>query len=569
MIAVRLLLVVAIAAVVAISPYLGVVPGWTPALVTTIALRALALIGLNLIFGLTGMLAFGQAAFMALPGYISGILEHAGAPLVMAMIAGVVGTVLLARLVAELFVRLPGIYLAVGTLGFGFVVEGVARAFTAWTGGASGLVFGSGRQIGAPVWYGIALGALTLGLVTYWWHVRGAVWRRLRVIRHDELAASVLGIDVVREKVRVFTIGSAYAAVGGLLLAYYVGVLIPEDAGVTRSLEEIGTVLLGGAGLLIGPVIGTALVDWLFVVASYGARYESLIYGAAFLGFVIYAPSGIAGWLAEPWRRLVKGSLTQRAIPASLVTLARNPSIPRKGVCLTVNSVSKRFGGVAALDNVNFDVRFGEIFTLVGPNGAGKTTLFNIISGIVAPSIGAIRIGDHDVTKMPIHSRASFIGRSFQVARLVPELTAKANVMARLDQIASHLSEDQREAIAHEQLRTFGLGTLAERPVRQLSLGQHKLIDLARAAVGDPLLVLLDEPAVGLHVEELRQLVVMLDALRARGSAVLIVEHNIEFVADIAERGVVLDSGRQIAIGPVRDILAAPQVREAYFGSLA
>jgi ABC-type branched-subunit amino acid transport system ATPase component/ABC-type branched-subunit amino acid transport system permease subunit len=565
----RLLLIAAIAAVVVISPYLGVVPGWSPSLLTTIALRALALIGLNLIFGVTGMLAFGQAAFMALPGYISGILEHAGAPLVMAMIAGIGGTVLLARLVAELFVRLPGIYLAVGTLGFGFVVEGVARAFPAWTGGASGLVFGSGRQIGALLWYAIAIGALTFGLVSYWWYVRGAVWRRLRVIRHDELAAGVLGIDVAREKVRAFTIGSAYAAVGGLLLAYYVGVLIPEDAGVTRSLEEIGTVLLGGAGLLIGPLIGTALVDWLFVVAGHAARYESLIYGAAFLVFVIYAPAGIAGWLAKPWRQLVEGLPTPRAAPYPVPVSTTSPSIPRKGVCLTVDNVSKRFGGVTALDDVNFDVHFGEIFTLIGPNGAGKTTLFNIISGIVAPSMGAIRVGDRDVTIMPIHSRASFIGRSFQVARLVPELTAKANVMARLDQITSHLSEDAREALALEQLRAFGLGTLAEEPVRQLSLGQHKLIDLARAAVGDPLLVLLDEPAVGLHVEELHQLVVMLNTLRARGSAILIVEHNIEFVAGIAERGVVLDSGRQIAIGPVRDILSAPQVREAYFGALA
>ena len=564
----RLALIAVIAAIVAVSPYLGIIPGWTPALMTTIALRALALIGLNLIFGLTGMLAFGQAAFMALPGYISGILEHVGTPLIVAMIAGIGGTVLVARMVAELFVRLPGIYLAVGTLGFGFVVEGIARAFPAWTGGASGLVFSSGRQIGSLLWYNVAIGALTLGLVSYWWYVRGAVWRRLRIIRHDELAAGVLGIDVVREKVRVFTIGSAYASVGGLLLAYYVGVLVPEDAGVTRSLEQIGTVLLGGAGFMIGPLIGTAVVDWLFVVAGYGARYESLIYGATFLIFVIYAPSGITGWLAGPWRNLTGRMTASRATPPTVPASTASPSITREGICLTVSGVGKRFGGVIALDDVNFDVRFGEVFTLVGPNGAGKTTLFNIISGIIAPSSGTIRIGAHDIAAMPIHRRAPFIGRSFQVARLVPELTATANVVARLDQIVPHLGEAQREAMALEQLHAFGLGTLAERPVRELSLGQHKLIDLARAAVGDPPLVLLDEPAVGLHADELRQLVVMLKALRARGSAVLIVEHNIEFVLDMAERGVVLDSGRQIAIGPVRDILAAPQVREAYFGSL-
>ena len=240
----------------------------------------------------------------------------------------------------------------------------------------------------------------------------------------------------------------------------------------------------------------------------------------------------------------------------------------RRGICLSVAGVSKRFGGLQALDAISFDVAYGEIFAMVGPNGAGKSTLFNIISGIEAPSAGTLRLGEHDLTPLGIDERAPFIGRSFQVARLVPDLTALENVMVRLDQIAPALTEAQRAAIALAQLDAFGLGGLADRPVRSLALGQHKLIDLTRAAVGDPLMVLLDEPAVGLARDELAHLAQLLEQLRARGSAVFIVEHNIDFVAGIAARGIVLDSGRTIALGRIGEILADPKVNEAYFGAL-
>jgi ABC-type branched-subunit amino acid transport system ATPase component len=233
-----------------------------------------------------------------------------------------------------------------------------------------------------------------------------------------------------------------------------------------------------------------------------------------------------------------------------------------------VSSVSKRFGGVQALDHVSFEVTFGEIFALVGPNGAGKTTLFNIVSGIISATEGTIRLSGQDLAAVPIYRRAPFIGRSFQVARLVPELSTRANVMVRIDRVAPHLGETERAALALEQLEAFGLAELAERPIRELSLGQHKLIDLARAAVGDPPLVLLDEPAVGLTKDELSHLATMIEKLRAGHSTVLIVEHNIDFIASIATRGLVLDGGRPIATGPIAQILTDPKVQDAYFGAL-
>jgi branched-chain amino acid transport system permease protein len=189
---------------------------------------------------------------------------------------------------------------------------------------------------------------------------------------------------------------------------------------------------------------------------------------------------------------------------------------------------------------------------------------------LLAPSAGTILVAGRDVGRLPVHRRAALIGRSFQVARLVPELTAAENLAVRLDHLAgAPLGERERLAAARAQLDAFGLLALAERPVRSLSVGQHKLIDLARASVMAPPLVLLDEPAVGLEAAELAHLEELLLRLRRGGSAVVIVEHNIELVARVASRGLVLDSGRPIALGSVAEILADARVHEAYFGVLA
>jgi len=549
----------------------GWIAGLTPSTFCATAFPALALIGLNLIFGVVGMLAFGQAAFMALPAYFAGIMDRMGVPLLLALPLALVLVVLLARFMAEILVRLPGVYLAVGTLGFGMVVEGLARAFPAWTGGASGLVFEHGRDLGTAAWCLIALIALSLGIASYAWYVRGAVWRRLRAIRHDELAASVLGIDVHREKAKIFTIGSAYSAVGGLLLFYYVGVLIPEDAGVVRSLEQIGTLLLGGAGFLAGPIIGAFLIDWFFVISGYAARYELLIYGATFLGVVMYAPQGVSGLLIRPWQRLLgkqsaTAEATEQAPRAPIASMSDGDDVSS---CLVLRDVSQAFGGVHALSNVSFEVKSGEVFSLVGPNGAGKTTLFNIVSGILRPTSGRVLLRGVDITGLPVNRRAALIGRSFQTPRLVPELSVLANVMLRADQIFPRLSEAERRTIALDQLKIFALEGLSYQTVGEVGLGQRKLIDIARAAVGHPPLVLLDEPAVGLADGELSHLSQMIGKLSAQGCAVVIVEHNIEFVSNVASRGLVLDSGKPIAQGALRDIMAQATVKAVYFGALS
>lgn len=567
---VRILIIIALCVFAAALPYLGILPGWTPALATISAFMALSLIGLNLVFGITGMLAFGQAAFVALPGYFSGMLQNLGVPFVLALGLGLAASVLIARLMAIIFIRLPGIYFAIGTLGFAFVIEGLARAMPSLTGGASGLVLEMPFTLSRDGWYATAVVALTIAVLSFARLARGSFLRTMKLVRYDELAASVIGIDVVRLKAQVFTIASLYSGIGGLLLAYYVGVLTPENAGVNTSLESLAMIVIGGAGMMFGPLLGTGLVQWLFAISGEADRYELLVYGLGFLLVVLYLPTGLAGGLRKLWALLAPSSHRDESSPSADFVSTRPPVRQfADGVCLKVEQAGKTFGGLQAVNDISFEVRFGQIVALIGPNGAGKSTLFNLVSGIEPPTSGRIFLRERNMADVPIHERGRYIGRSFQVPRLAPNLSVIENIMSRLDHLPGAMTEIEREGLARAQLSAFGLLGLADLPMSQIGIGQHKLIELARASIGAPDLLLLDEPAVGFTEAEVERLIELLRMLRAQGQAILIVEHNVDFVSRIADEIVVMESGRLIARDKPTAIMANAAVREAYLGALS
>jgi len=558
-----------VALVLAASPYFGI-PAWTPALATMVAFQATSLIGLNLIFGSTGLLALGQAAFAALPGYVSGILQNFGLSALLAIPIGIAVTIVLARIVAGVFIRLPGIYFAIGTLGFAFVLEGLVRALPSLAGGSSGLVLVLPVNLRPGAWYLVALSFVALATASYIGIARGRFLRTLKLIRHDELAAEVLGIDVIRVKCRVFTIGCAFSAVGGVLLAYFTGVLVPENAGVNQSLEYLAMVIIGGAGTALGPLVGASAVQWLFAISGSAERYELLVYGLVFFLVVLFSPAGLVGLLGRP-RHAVIGGTTEPGPP--LLPEAENRperAGPPGGdrVCLRVEDASVRFGGLVALNHIDLTVGHGQIVALIGPNGAGKSTLFNLISGILQPSDGNILLEGKNLRAVSIPDRASSIGRSFQVPRLVPDMTVLQNVAARIDHLPGRRREPETLALARRQLREFGLLDFADKPVQEVGVGHHKLIDVARGAGGAPPLLLLDEPAVGLSEREVERLSAMLLLLKAQGAAILVVEHNIGFVTSIADRILVMNGGELIAVGTTAEVMANLAVQHAYFGAL-
>ena len=235
---------------------------------------------------------------------------------------------------------------------------------------------------------------------------------------------------------------------------------------------------------------------------------------------------------------------------------------------MRATGISKRFGGLHAVREVSLDANPGEIVALLGPNGAGKSTLFNILSGIERPDEGSIFLEGKPVTDLGIHQRAMRIGRSFQLPRLVTDMSVLQNVVIRADQLFPNWTETDRLALSSRQLDRFGLAHLAGERVSEVAVGLHKLIDIARAALGSPQLVLLDEPAVGLSSEELARLRSIIRTLKDSGSAVVVVDHNVDFILSIADRILVMESGASIAVGPAAEVIADPRVRTAYMGVL-
>jgi branched-chain amino acid transport system ATP-binding protein len=245
-----------------------------------------------------------------------------------------------------------------------------------------------------------------------------------------------------------------------------------------------------------------------------------------------------------------------------------------------VTGVSKRFGGVQAVNDVSFRVERGMIKAVIGPNGAGKTTLFNMVSGFVAPDTGTIRLDGRPIHGQPPHRVAARgVSRTFQNIRLFAQMSALENVMvgrhlrARSGFLAGMLGlgrarREDREVRqrALEVMEFLGIAALADADATRLAYGQQRAVELARALASDPELLLLDEPAAGLNMRETRDLAQLITRVRARGITVLLVEHDMSLVMDICDEVLVLSYGEKIADAEARAVQQDPQVVRIYLG---
>jgi ABC-type branched-subunit amino acid transport system ATPase component/branched-subunit amino acid ABC-type transport system permease component len=564
---------------------------WIDAITVTLGV-AIVLLSIVVLTGYAGQLSLAQFAIAGFGAWVTGrLVAGQGVPFLPAMLIGVVATVPLGVLFALPAVRTRGINLAIVTLGLGTTIELVLFRNREYTGGVQGTQVGNpsifGYDLGSirhPTRYGIAmlvmfvLAALVVANVR-----RGRSGRRLIAVRTNERAAAALGISVPVAKLFAFGLSAAIAAVGGIMLAFRLTSISYTSFTNSTSITFVGQALIGGIGYLVGPILGATLspaalgqqiLESLF---SGVGRYIQLISGLAILALVLLNQDGVA---AEQVRQI--GLIKQRLAPKAkavrprLAEVATESDVVRvEPRVLTVEDLTVRYGGTVAVDNVTLSVTPGRITGLIGPNGAGKTSLVDAISGFTAAE-GRVDLAGVDLSPLSAARRArAGVTRSFQSLELFEDSTVLDNLSVAADpqDFRSYLFDLVRPinpplpAEVVRAIHEFRLDDDLDRLVRDLPYGKRRLLAIARAVAMHPSVILLDEPAAGLGDAETAELAVVVRRLaEVWGMAVLVIEHDMNFVMGLCDDLVVLDFGRRIAAGPPDEVRANPAVIAAYLG---
>ncbi len=536
------------------------------------ATYAIAVIGLTVVLGLCGQINLAQAGFFGIGAYAVGLgTVDGGLNFWICLVTGLGLAVVLGAALGASTLRLGGHYLAMVTISFQQILTLVLTNWIPVTHGPDGVpnirrpaLFADGQSY-------LALCVLVLAVVGWLvWHMpRTRLGRAMRAVRDNELAAGVSGIDIYRTKVAAFALGALLAGLGGGLFAGSFTYISPDQFSFAESIVFLTMALLGGVGSPVGAVIGTALLilipEWLRFLKEIPGLYLA-IYGLAVILIVVFMPDGIWGFLGDQVRRLRRA----RPAPSPAAELTLTQGEASAAPMLEVSGLAKHFGGLKAVDAVSFTVARGGIHALIGPNGSGKTTTLNVLSGLYSPTGGTVRLAGQDVTRLPPHRRAaSGIGRTFQNIRLFRSMSALENVVIGAERPNNPLAARDRatlEARARAALAFVGLEARAQEPISGFSYGHQRLIEIARALAGNPVLLLLDEPAAGLNSSEKNALTVLLRRMAAKGLTILIIDHDMTLVSDVASHITVLNFGRCIADGVTAGVLREPAVIQAYLG---
>ena len=564
---------------------------------------ALAALGLSLLMGLAGQVSLGQAGFFAIGAYTQAVLvtEYAVNALLASVVAVAV-TMTAAVLVGLPLLRLRGHYLALATLGFGIIVAVLATE-SDFLGATSG-IFGipkpdmNGRVYDSASEYFLLLTPIVLlGLLLARNIVQSRIGRALGAVNDSEVAAESLGVDTFRLRVQVFVLSAAYASVAGTAFAHWIAVVNPNAANFPLSVKFLLMAVLGGVGSVYGAVVGAFAVEGLDeglrsvipqLVPGAVGEVQLIGFGIALTLIMIFLPGGLHQAFQLLVRRLRRTSSDQEPsageqAPARQVDdgplLARDGRPERGTPLLVVEGLTKRFGGVVAVDSLDLTVHAGEIVALIGPNGAGKTTAFNMVSGAVVPTSGTVTMAGQRVEGRKPHviARAGAT-RTFQNLQIFGSSTVLGNVMvgrhlrSRAGLLRGALvlparaEERALERSARDLVELLGLGPDADRLAVDLPFGRQRLVEIARALALEPDLLLLDEPMAGLSGAERSELALLLRRLRAGGMAIVLVEHDVEAVLALADRIAVLDDGVRIALGTAHEVRSDPAVISAYLG---
>lgn len=554
-----------------------------------------------LLSGFTGQFSMGQAAFYAVGAYVTGSLTTVfGWPLWASIPLAVLGAAFVGFVVSLPAGRVSDFYLAVVTLALLIITGVVIRNWADVTGGFSGLVGIEsvsllnlevlGFEVNQETYFYVVAVVAVLVLLVASNLIRSPIGRAFVCVRESELAASTLGIRPGYVKKLAFVLSAGLAGLAGVLYSHSVGYLSSESFAVNATVAILAMGVLGGLGTVRGAVLGSAVLTFVPDQLQGFDEYQLIGYGAVLLVTYIAFPQGLSGLLPgrqqfvrQPGRSAPAGAPAE-VRPGAFErgtfergTFAHGPSESKR---LMVTDLSMRFGGVRALDGVSMSVEPGEIRGLIGPNGSGKSTLLNVVSGIYRPTAGSVHYGDAQIEGLRSFKVARHrIARTFQHPVLVDEMTVLENTLLgsygamRVGWLRSALSTTgarrrERELVfdVTALLVDLGLGDLMDRPVRDLPFGRRRMVELARALVARPTLLMLDEPAAGLSQHELDGLAALVREVRSTGTTVIVVEHHMDFLMNLVDSCTVLDNGRVIFEGTPAEATQSPAVRDAYLG---
>lgn len=588
----------------------GILTDYGALLIGTAVCYAAAGLSLNLLMGYAGQISLGHFSLLGVGAFTSGILTgpyRLGLPFVVSIPLSALAGAAVALLIGLPALRLKGLYLAIVTVGFAYAMtESVFRLDWVSRGSA-------GAELPRPIINDFFfnrnvdyLGVLLLLLVGIWIIdanvTTSKVGRAFHALRSDEAMAASFGVDVTRYKLLAFALSGAIAGVAGMMLGHLSGTVTSESFPYQNSLLLVVIVVVGGLGSRVGVLVSAGFYAVFPIVMpkvfGEGIRLWDLMIGAVLLMFTVARnPGGLAGAFHEnKEKKHAKAARqgdgddgTEPAMP-KLPNLPRPSGLPARAeasagsIVLEASDISVNFGGLRALTDASLRVPQGKIVGLIGPNGAGKTTLFNAISGLIRPSSGRVHLLGQDVTDLPAHARARLgMGRTFQLIGLAKDLSVTENLLLAQHvvagyPIASALSrigaagrvEHELRTRAHDAITALGFDEYADTPVKRLSHGQQRIVEIGSCLVTAPELVMLDEPSAGMSPGATENLAVRLRDLRDElGRTVLLIEHNIPLVLDVCDELYVLSSGEMLAHGAPDEVVGRPDVIEAYLGVTA